>query len=243
MWEIPYLPLDPQDIGRSYEAVIRVNSQSGKGGAAWVIQRRLELDLPRGLQVAFSKVVQKEAERLGRELLSNEITDLFVDAYHLKSQPRFTLVDYDIVPDRASSPAPPETGKSQNTKDLRRCFKGIISIDGEERKVKGVGNGPISSLANALSSQGIDIDVTHHHQHAIGEGSEVKAATFIECRADFGGNGEKVWGVGIHQDATQANLLALLGAASSVRIENHLRQPGRLHSGRPSVSSLIHSQS
>src|ERR1700712_3044682 len=93
-WQIPYLPLDPQDIGRTYEAIIRVNSQSGKGGAAWIIQRNLELDLPRGLQVAFSKVVQKRADHFGRELLSSEISDLFETTYFLKGNPRFKLVDY-----------------------------------------------------------------------------------------------------------------------------------------------------
>ncbi|RYP07143.1 hypothetical protein DL764_002690 [Monosporascus ibericus] len=93
-WEIPYLPLDPQDIGRTYEAVIRVNSQSGKGGAAWTILRKLELDHPRGLQIAFSKAVQKKADEFGRELLTAEISDLFEKTYFLRGNPRFTIVDY-----------------------------------------------------------------------------------------------------------------------------------------------------
>ena len=88
-WVMPYLPLDPQDIGRTYEAIIRVNSQSGKGGAAWIILRNLELDLPRGLQVAFSKIVQRHADQVGRELLSNEISALFEQTYFLKENPRF----------------------------------------------------------------------------------------------------------------------------------------------------------
>ena len=95
-WQMPYLPLDPQDIGRTYEAIIRVNSQSGKGGVAWIIQRHLELDLPRGLQIAFSKIVQREADQIGRELLPREITKLFEDAYHLKKNPRSSLLDYNI---------------------------------------------------------------------------------------------------------------------------------------------------
>lgn len=93
-WQVPYLPLDPKDIGRTYEAVIRVNSQSGKGGAAWIILRNIELDLPRGLQVAFSKIVQKWADAVGKELLSTEIQDLFELTYFLKQNPQFTLVDY-----------------------------------------------------------------------------------------------------------------------------------------------------
>ena len=215
-WQMPYLPLDPQDIGRTYEAIIRVNSQSGKGGVAWIIQRSLELDLPRGLQIAFSKIVQKEADRLGRELLPKEIQTLFENAYHLKESPRFTLVDYSISTDRASSPARPEKGKTPSTRDLRRRFDGIISIDGEERAIKGVGNGPISSLTNALRTLGIELDVSEYKEHGIGEGRDVKAATFIECRADMEGKEEKVWGVAIHEDVVQASLMALLGAASSV---------------------------
>ena len=103
---MPYLPLDPQDIGRTYEAIIRVNSQSGKGGVAWVILRSLELDLPRGLQIAFSRIVQKEADHVGRELLPSEIQTLFEGAYHLKTNPRFTLVDYNIATDRLPSRPP-----------------------------------------------------------------------------------------------------------------------------------------
>lgn len=212
-WQMPYLPLDPQDIGRTYEAVIRVNSQCGKGGVAWIIQRRLGLDLPRGLQIAFSKIVQREADQIGRELLPSEITKLFEDAYHLKKNPRFSLLDYDITNDRSVSPAPPEQGKTQNTKNLRRLFPGVIEIDGQEHKVKGVGNGAISSLANALKTLGIDLDVADYKEHAIGEGREVKAATYIECTA--ANSSQKVWGVGIHEDVVQASLIALLSAASS----------------------------
>ena len=213
-WQMPYLPLDPQDIGRTYEAIIRVNSQSGKGGVAWIIQRHLELDLPRGLQIAFSKIVRREADQIRQELLPSEITKLFEDAYHLKKNPRFSLLDYDITNDRSISPAPPEQGKTQNTKNLRRLFSGVIEIDGQEHKIKGVGNGAISSLANALKTLSIDLDVADYKEHAIGEGREVKAATYIECMA--ANSSQKVWGVGIHEDVVQASLIALLSAASSV---------------------------
>jgi len=217
-WQLPYLPLDPADIGRTYEAIIRVNSQSGKGGAAWIILRNLELDLPRGLQVAFSKVVQRHADEAGRELLSNEISDLFEETYFLKQNPRFTLVDYSISTDRSASPAPPASGKSQDTKSLNRIFEGVISIDGEEHKLKGMGNGPISSLAKALSSIGINLDLTDYKEHAIGvgKGVNVKAASYIECTAP--GYNQKVWGVGVHEDVVQSSLIALLSAASNVSV-------------------------
>jgi 2-isopropylmalate synthase len=220
-WQMPYLPLDPQDIGRTYEAIIRVNSQSGKGGVAWVILRSLELDLPRGLQIAFSKIVQKEADARGRELLPREIQTLFEEAYHLKKNPRFTLVDYNITAVRASSPGPSSQGQprqsvaqAQNTSTSKRQFAGVIAIDGMQHPIVGVGNGAISSLANALHSLGIDLDVADYKEHAIGGGRNVKAATFIECTATS--SHEKVWGVGIHEDVVQASLIALLSAASSV---------------------------
>ncbi|KAE8362293.1 hypothetical protein BDV27DRAFT_19628 [Aspergillus caelatus] len=212
-WEVPYLPLDPQDIGRTYEAVIRVNSQSGKGGAAWVILRSLELDLPRALQVEFSKIVQKKSEEVSRELRASEIVGLFEEAYHLKSNPRFNLVDYNITTDRSTSPAPPEPGKALNTKNLKRRFTGVIEIDGVQHAITGVGPGAISSLAGALSTLGIDLDVVDYKEHSIGLGREVKAATYIQCTA--AGSKEQVWGVGIHQDVVQASLIALLSAASS----------------------------
>ncbi|KAE9582871.1 2-isopropylmalate synthase [Colletotrichum fructicola] len=212
-WQIPYLPLDPADIGRTYEAIIRVNSQSGKGGAAWIILRKLQLDLPRGLQVAFSKVVQDKTDSLGRELLSEEITDLFEQTYYLRENPRFTIVDYSITPDRSQSPAPPAPGKTQDTKNLKRVFEGVVSIDGKEYQLRGRGNGPISSLANALKSVGINLDVEDYKEHAIGAGRDVKAATYIECTAT--GTKQKYWGIGIHEDVVQSSLIALLSAASN----------------------------
>lgn len=219
-WEVPYLPLDPQDIGRTYEAVIRVNSQSGKGGAAWVILQHLQLDLPRGLQVAFSQVVQAKADELGRELQPKEITEMFQSTYFLDNNPRFNIVDYSIRPDRSSSPAPPEPGRTQDTKNLKRLFEGVVAMDGQEYHLKGRGNGPISSLANAIKGVGINLDVQDYKEHAIGKGRDVKAATYILCTVTAEGTDKKqgVWGVGIHEDVVQSSLIALLSAASNVSI-------------------------
>jgi 2-isopropylmalate synthase len=218
-WIMPYLPLDPQDIGRTYEAVIRVNSQSGKGGVAWIIQRTLQLDLPRGLQVAFSKIIQAKTDAVGRELLANEIKELFVDAYHLNRNPRFSLIDYDITSERTVDPtSQPVEGKTATNRNLRRRFKGVIEIDGHEHHLEGSGNGALSALADALQNMGIDIDIVGYSEHAISGtspwGRESQAATYIECTA--AGSNEKVWGVGIHEDVVQSSLFALLGAASSV---------------------------
>jgi 2-isopropylmalate synthase len=212
--EMPYLPLDPQDVGRNYEAIIRINSQSGKGGSAFILHSKLQLDLPRGLQVAFSSVVQRRAEELGRELLANEITNLFETTYFLHENPRLRLVDYSITPDRSQSPMPAAPGKTQDTKDLKRIFEGVILMDGKEVKLRGRGNGPISSMAVALKGVGIDLDVHDYREHAIGEGQGVKAASYIECRPS--GSKQTVWGVGIHEDVVHSSLIALLSAASNV---------------------------
>ena len=217
-WQMPYLPLDPQDIGRTYEAVIRVNSQSGKGGVSWVIQNSLGLDLPRGLQIAFSRIVQKEADDKGRELLPREISTLFEDAYHLKRNPRFVLIDYNITAVRSEPIAQAALAATQtpaiNTSGNKRQFAGMIAIDGVQHPLVGVGNGAISSLANALHSLGIDLDVADYKEHALAQGKDVRAATYIECMVS-GNPKEKVWGVGIHEDVVQASLIALLSAASS----------------------------
>lgn len=215
-WAMPYLPLDPADIGRTYEAIIRVNSQSGKGGIAWIIQRALELDLPRGLQIAFSKIVQREADTVGRELKPKEIQSLFEREYFLDTPSRIHLVDYEFSTDRSLSPIP---GVGNSVNSSRRTFMGIINIDGREYSIRGIGNGPISSLADALKTMGIDLDVRDYKEHAIGTGSDTRAATFIECVVHGLGNQsqrETVWGVGIHQDTTQASIIAMLSAASSV---------------------------
>ncbi|KAK6352913.1 hypothetical protein TWF696_004910 [Orbilia brochopaga] len=240
-WEIPYLPLDPQDIGRTYEAVIRVNSQSGKGGSAWVILQHMQLDLPRGLQIAFAKIVQRQTEMLNRELKPHEIVKLFEESYYIKSNPRFTLVDYDITTDRAASrgrpppPPPPPIKTTTNmngylkpTEELaKRHFEGIVALDGVERSIRGVGNGAISSMANALRALGVHLEVKDYKEHALSAGTNVKAVAYIEClpservvNVNGNGNGkasqpETVWGVGVHEDVVQASLIALLGAASS----------------------------
>lgn len=211
---MPYLPLDPQDIGRNYEAIIRVNSQSGKGGSAFILHAHLELDLPRGLQVAFSKIVQRRAEELGRELLANEITKLFSETYFLHENPRFSLLDYTISPDRSRSPAPPEAGKTQDTKSMKRNFAGVVQMDGKEYHLSGRGNGPISSMVASLKQLGLDFDIHDYKEHAIGEGGGVKAASYIECKP--AGSNQTVWGVGIHEDVVQSSLIAVLSAASNV---------------------------
>jgi 2-isopropylmalate synthase len=201
-WQIPYLPLDPQDVGRTYEAVIRVNSQSGKGGAAWVILRNLELDLPRGLQVAFSRIVQTEAEFKGRELKSTELVDLFEKEYFLSETPSggdFVLGEFHT--------APGETKQS-------RVFTGCVEYKGIEKKISGTGNGPISSFLSAIDAGfGLKCNIATYTEHAIGKGSTTKAASYVqlEIQNDKGSTATE-WGVGIHEDTSEASLLAVFSA-------------------------------
>ncbi|KAI5952116.1 LEU42 [Candida theae] len=206
-WQLPYLPLDPEDIGRTYEAIIRVNSQSGKGGSAWVILRNLELDLPRGLQVAFSKVVQQRAEVKGQELTNQELCDLFKQEYFIEydednkevADEHYKLVDYSIKT--------PGKGVKE--------IEAQIEIDGKAVTVKGQGNGQLSAFNDALAKQfGIDIDVKHYHEHSLGEDSNARAATYIEVVVN---KNITRWGVGINTDVSQASFLSLISILNGLR--------------------------
>ncbi|KAL9090219.1 MAG: hypothetical protein Q9159_002119 [Coniocarpon cinnabarinum] len=211
-WQIPYLPIDPRDLGRNYEAVIRVNSQSGKGGIAWIIQRTLDLDLPRGLQVAFSKIVQRRADEIGRELLPQEIKTLFEEAY-IRS-PRLTLVDYDLTSDRSASPARVQ-GRVPKNENYKRLFSGTIELDGEQYNIKGTGNGPLSSLANALQTLDVHVDVAEYKEHALTDSKDSKrlAAAYVQL-VSTQGKERTEWGLGLNADVTQAGLGAMLSAAA-----------------------------
>lgn len=203
-WNVPYLPLDPSDVGRTYEAVIRVNSQSGKGGAAWVILRGLELDLPRGLQVAFSKIVQAEAEFKDRELRADELIQLFTKQYFLGDATYpYDLQDYEV------------TGKG----DVK-VFNGELLIHGETVKISGTGNGPISSFMNAMENHlGYSLDVEYYHENSLGKGSSVKAVSYLQI--EYKKNGDESapkteWGVGIHEDVSRASMKAALSVVNRI---------------------------
>ncbi|KAF3197424.1 hypothetical protein TWF106_003959 [Orbilia oligospora] len=232
-WVMPYLPFDSQDIGRNYEAVIRVNSQSGKGGAAWIILQTLHLDIPKPLQQAFSKIVQKHTETVNRELQPAEIVKLFEEAYLPKVNSSIRLVDYRIRTDRATSndnfPITNEAAEQQSGLH----FEGTIALNGVDTPIKGEGNGTISSLVNCLNRLGVDLTVNYFKEQAVGsEGvNNTKTAAYIECSlsAKNGGKRELVWGVGLHEDMVQAGLMALLSAASSI-YESQLEDATQLQS-------------
>ncbi|CCH41076.1 2-isopropylmalate synthase [Wickerhamomyces ciferrii] len=203
-WRIPYLPLDPKDIGRDYEAVIRVNSQSGKGGAAWVVLRSLGLDLPRALQISFSTQVQKLSEAQGRELKSDEIISLFKSQYNFHNEGSIKLLDYDIVRD-------PEN------KD-NRLFIGEISVNGSTVGIKGVGNGPISSFVDAISEYvNVRFEVVNYSEHSLGSGSNTQAATFIQLGyLDENNSKTNKWGVGVNEDVSTAAFTSVLSTINSL---------------------------
>ncbi len=196
LWEMPYLPIDPADIGETYEAVIRVNSQSGKGGVAWVLEQDKGLKLPKRMQADFSTHVQKLADDLGRELNTSDIWQCFAGCYLQRPTDRFVLVDYK------------ETGPVG-----QRTFIGRIAIDGEVRSLSGRGNGLISGVVAALQDAGGPVlDVADYQEHAIGSGATAQAAAYVECRTS---DGRTVFGTGIDPDVATASVRALLHAANN----------------------------
>lgn len=197
-WEMPYLPIDPADLGRSYEAVIRVNSQSGKGGFAWVLEQDQGLKLPKKMQAHFSVHVQAMADELGRELFAQDIWDVFQRTYHLITPQHFQLVDYE------------ETRAADGT----RIFAGKIAVDDHEQSVSGRGNGLISSVvATVKETFGVALEIKDYAEHAMTAGSDARAAAYVECITPAG---KTVWGVGIDEDVATASVRAVLSAANGV---------------------------
>ncbi|WP_334182323.1 2-isopropylmalate synthase [Novosphingobium sp.] len=199
IWAVPYLPIDPADLGRDYEAVIRVNSQSGKGGFAWVIEQDQGLKLPKRMQANFSKHVQELADELGRELQAADIWDVFRTTYRIDDPQHFQLIDW-------------EEAKAA---DGTRVFAGKIGVDGKEQSVSGRGNGLISSVAATLAeSFGVSLDVRDYAEHSMGQHTDARAAAYVECVTP---DGRVVWGVGIDEDVATASVRAVLSAANTVR--------------------------
>ena len=197
-WRVPYLPIDPADLGRSYEAVIRVNSQSGKGGFAWVLEQDQGLKLPKKMQTDFSPHVQRMADELGRELGAADIWQAFKRAYHVQTEEKhFQLVDYE----------------ERRATDGTRLFSGTIAVKGKEQSVSGRGNGLISSVLSTIEdSFGLSLEIVDYTEHALSTGRDSRAAAYLECRMP---DGATIWGVGIDEDVATASVRAVLSASNS----------------------------
>jgi len=198
-WEVPYLPIDPKDTGRTYEAIIRVNSQSGKGGVAYVMGTEHGLDLPRRLQVEFSKTVQAVTEATGTEIKPGELWEVFERTY-LAADAGLRLVGTEIASEQA--------GEQHVTR-----LTAQLLVDGEHRSLVGSGNGPIDALVNALEQIGTKISVLDYHQHALTSGSGASAVAYVEAESE----GQVVWGVGMDSSILDASLKALTSAADRLR--------------------------
>ncbi len=197
IWEVPYLPMDPKDVGRSYEAIIRVNSQSGKGGVAWIMEQDHGLILPRRMQIDFSQVVQRATDDTESELSSQEIRDSFYATY-VEPQGPVVLKNYRTTQDTHAS-------------ELRHITL-EVTVDGTPKELHGTGTGPIDGYVHALKDElGIEMSVVDYSEHAVGGGSDARAAAYVEAR---NGDGRTVFGVGIHKNISQASLLAVTAAAN-----------------------------
>ena len=196
-WNVPYLPIDPKDVGRSYEAVIRVNSQSGKGGVAYIMKTEHQLDLPRKLQIEFSQVIQKVTDTEGGEVSPTAMWDIFKDEYLPNPQKpwgRFSLVS--VAQDSAV--------------DGDTTLTATIKDNGKEFIIKGVGNGPIAAFCEALSTHGINLRVLDYHEHALASGGDAQAAAYLECSI----NSQTLWGVGIDPSIVTSSLKAIISAVN-----------------------------
>ena len=196
-WGVPYLPIDPHDIGRSYEAVVRVNSQSGKGGVSYLLKSEHGLDLPRRLQVEFSQVVQKRTDAEGGELSGAQIWAMFADEY----------LHAEVEGDRWGRYTPVRSTVT-GTDEGQDTIEATIKVDGVEQTVLGRGNGPIAAFIDALTSIGVDVRVLDYAEHALSAGGDARAAAYVECAV-----GDRVlWGVGLHESIVKASFRAIMSA-------------------------------
>jgi 2-isopropylmalate synthase len=198
-WEVPYLPIDPKDTGRTYEAIIRVNSQSGKGGIAYVMGTEHGLDLPRRLQVEFSKQVQVVTEASGTEIKPAEIWEVFEKTY-LAGDAALRMLAAEVTTERSEGPHV-------------TAVTAQLLVDGEHASVSGRGNGPIDALVNALAGIGVKLAVLDYHQHALTSGSGASSVAYVEAESE----GKVVWGVGMDSSILDASLQAVTSAASRLR--------------------------
>jgi len=194
-WAVPYLAIDPHDVGRTYEAVIRVNSQSGKGGVAYLMKAEHRLDLPRRLQIEFSRVIQAHTDIEGGEVTAAQMWDIFATEY-LAEGP-LSLLDH----------------QSSSVVESKHALTADIAADGQAQQVEGIGNGPISAFCDALATIGIEARVLDYTEHALTQGTDAQAAAYVECEI----GGQVYWGVGVDTNTASASMRAVLSAVNRSR--------------------------
>ncbi|WP_433609421.1 2-isopropylmalate synthase [Prescottella agglutinans] len=200
VWEVPYLPIDPKDVGRTYEAVIRVNSQSGKGGVAYIMKADHGLQLPRRLQIEFSQAVQKITDGEGGEVSPKEIWDVFSEEYLAPVNPLERI--------RQKVTASEEDGGVDS-------ITAVVKVSGAEQEISGSGNGPLAAFVDALGTVGFDVRVLDYSEHAMSAGDDAQAAAYVECAVTLpDGTSKVVWGVGIATSITTASLRAVVSAVN-----------------------------
>jgi 2-isopropylmalate synthase len=209
VWEVPYLPIDPKHTGRSYEAVIRVNSQSGKGGVAYIMKAEHGFDMPRRLQIEFSRTIQTISEDTGTEISPVRMWEAFENEYfHFPVDGSVELISHETT-----------TGSSGANVTAQ------LTVNGEHRTVVGQGNGPIDAFIAALQADlGVDLDVTDYSEHAVGTGSDAAAVAYVETQA---GDGTIMWGVGRHESILTASLRAIVSAVNRRRRGEKVIEPHR----------------
>ena len=192
-WAVPYLPIDPRDVGRTYEAVIRVNSQSGKGGVAYIMKSEHQLELPRRLQIEFSQVIQSHTDIEGGEVIPAEMWNIFEGEY--------------LKVDQSLQLNAVHTSSASGEKDALRVG---LYVDGQRRELEGQGNGPIAAFVDALGTIGHDVRVLDYAEHAMSAGGDAQAAAYLECAI----GGQVFWGVGIDPNIVTASLKAVVSAVN-----------------------------
>ena len=226
VWLVPYLPIDPKDIGRTYEAIIRVNSQSGKGGMAYLLKTNHNLDLPKRLQIEFDKIVQNYADTTKKEVKDEDIWRLFKDEYLPVEQSGMTAAGVVVGDTHDASLAPwgrlkllkvsVSSGEDGSDTVLKaRLLDRGVNVGGEqpvEREVSGIGNGPIAAFLNAISNFGVDASIMDYVEHTMSVGTDAMAASYVECQVGEADDAQIVWGVGIDSSITTSALKAIISA-------------------------------
>ncbi len=213
LWDVPYLPLDPMDLGRTYEAIIRVNSQSGKGGVSYLMETEHHLELPRGLQIDFAQKVQAITDARGDELTADELLAVFHEHYLACTRP-YELVSY--------------THSSGVDEDR---ISVLLTVEGEQQELEGVGNGPIAALVDALERQfGIVVRIRDYHEHAMAASADATAAAYVEADVDD----DAVWGVGLHPSIVTASLRAVVNAVNrAIALRSEIETAAAAFDGGP----------